>query len=85
MVTNNLTFTYLGGWTKEEEDKLTEIVTDMTVKQGKDIDNDVFWGVVSDRMGGKRGRQQCRIKWCVTSAKFLVNQILNLIKDRCSK
>lgn len=52
-----------GPWTKEEEEKLTQIVTDMTVKQGKDIDNDVFWGRVSDLMGGTRGRQQCRIKW----------------------
>ena len=53
----------LGHWSKEEEDKLTAIVTDMTVNQGKDIDNDVFWGKVSELMGGKRGRQQCRIKW----------------------
>lgn len=35
----------------------------MTIKQGKDIDNDVFWGKVSHLMGGRRGRQQCRIKW----------------------
>lgn len=54
---------YLGVWTKKEEEELTQIVTDMTVKQGKDIDNDVFWGRVSELMGGKRGRQQCRIKW----------------------
>lgn len=53
----------LGVWTKKEEEELTRIVTDMTVKQGKDIDNDVFWGRVSELMGGKRGRQQCRIKW----------------------
>lgn len=53
----------LGPWTKEEEDELTKIVTEMTVEQGKDVDNDIFWGVVSKRMGGKRGRQQCRIKW----------------------
>ena len=54
---------WLGHWSKEEEDQLTAIVTDMTVNQGKDIDNDVFWGKVSELMGGKRGRQQCRIKW----------------------
>ena len=54
---------WLGHWSKEEEDKLTAIVTDMTVNQGKDIDNDVFWGKVSEFMGGKRGRQYCRIKW----------------------
>lgn len=35
----------------------------MTVNQGKDPDNDVFWGKVSELMGGTRGRQQCRIKW----------------------
>ena len=54
-----------GAWSKEEEEELTRIVTEMTVEQGKDIDNDIFWGVVSKRMGGKRGRQQCRIKWSV--------------------
>lgn len=52
-----------GTWTREEEEELTRIVTEMTVDQGKDIDNDIFWGVVSQKMGGKRGRQQCRIKW----------------------
>jgi hypothetical protein len=35
------------------------------VNQGKDFDNDVFWGQVSERMGNTRGRQQCRIKWYV--------------------
>ena len=44
---------------------MTKIVTDMTIQQGKDIDNDVFWGKVSELMGGTRGRQQCRIKWFV--------------------
>lgn len=52
-----------GHWTPDEEEKLTQIVTDMTIKQGRDIDNDVFWGRVSELMGGTRGRQQCRIKW----------------------
>lgn len=55
----------IGHWTKEEEDRLTDIVMDMTVKQGKDTDNDVFWGRVSELMGNTRGRQQCRIKWSV--------------------
>lgn len=54
-----------GPWSKEEEDLLTHIVTQMTVAKGKDQDNDVFWGIVSERMGNKRGRQQCRIKWYV--------------------
>jgi len=63
-----------GHWTKEEEDQLTEIVTEMTVKQGKDIDNDIFWGVVSARMGGTRGRQQCRIKWTDSLSTQYKNQ-----------
>lgn len=57
-----------GAWTKEEEAELTNIVTEMTIQQGKDIDNDVFWGIVSDRMGNRRGRQQCRIKWSASSS-----------------
>lgn len=52
-----------GPWNKEEEEELTKIVTEMTVNQGKDFDNDVFWGIVSEKMGNRRGRQQCRIKW----------------------
>lgn len=52
-----------GPWTKKEEEELTRIVTDMTVKQGRDIDDEVFWGRVSELMGSTRGRQQCRIKW----------------------
>jgi len=63
-----------GHWSKEEEDKLTAIVTDMTVNQGKDIDNDVFWGKVSELMGGKRGRQQCRIKWTDALSKTVKNE-----------
>ncbi|KAI0722337.1 hypothetical protein C8T65DRAFT_704843 [Cerioporus squamosus] len=63
----------IGMWSKEEEEELTRIVTEMTVDQGKDIDNDIFWGVVSQRMGGKRGRQQCRIKWTDSLAPQLKN------------
>jgi hypothetical protein len=48
---------------KEEEAQLTAIVKEMMAKRGKDVDNDIFWGVVSQKMGGKRGRQQCRNKW----------------------
>ena len=61
----------VGTWTKDEEMQLTEIVTDMTVKQGKDMDNDVFWGIVCQRMGNKRGRQQCRIKWYFDILNFV--------------
>ncbi|KAJ3863754.1 hypothetical protein EV359DRAFT_42482 [Lentinula novae-zelandiae] len=52
-----------GPWTKEEEEELTRIVEEMTVKKGGTLDDDVFWGAVSDLMGNKRNRQQCRIKW----------------------
>ncbi|RPD66837.1 hypothetical protein L226DRAFT_452371 [Lentinus tigrinus ALCF2SS1-7] len=63
----------IGMWSKEEEEELTRIVTEMTVDQGKDMDNDIFWGVVSQRMGGKRGRQQCRIKWTDSIAPQIKN------------
>ncbi|KAF9055505.1 hypothetical protein BDZ89DRAFT_937914 [Hymenopellis radicata] len=52
-----------GSWSKEEEENLTRIVTEMTLEQGRDADNDIFWGVVAQKMGGKRTRAQCRIKW----------------------
>ncbi|TFY83059.1 hypothetical protein EWM64_g953 [Hericium alpestre] len=63
-----------GPWTKQEEDMLTQIVTEMTIDQGKDMDSDVFWGVVSQRMGNTRGRQQCRIKWTDSLSKLFKNQ-----------
>lgn len=63
-----------GPWSKEEEDELTRIVTEMTIQQGKDLDNDVFWGIVSDRMGNRRGRQQCRIKWTDSLSKTVKNE-----------
>ncbi|KAI0774595.1 hypothetical protein C8Q74DRAFT_1199696 [Fomes fomentarius] len=66
-------FRRIGTWTREEEEELTRIVTEMTVDQGKDIDNDIFWGVVSQKMGGKRGRQQCRIKWTDSLAPQIKN------------
>ncbi|KAF7430794.1 RNA polymerase I enhancer binding protein [Pleurotus ostreatus] len=62
-----------GGWSRDEEERLTQIVTEMTVQQGKNIDNDIFWGKVSERMGGTRGRQQCRIKWTDTLSKTVKN------------
>ncbi|KAI0065900.1 hypothetical protein BV25DRAFT_1821604, partial [Artomyces pyxidatus] len=63
-----------GSWTKEEEDLLTQIVTDMTIKKGKDFDTDLFWGVVSQRMGNTRSRQQVRIKWTDSLSKTVKNQ-----------
>ncbi|KAI9574671.1 hypothetical protein HD554DRAFT_2010136 [Boletus coccyginus] len=63
-----------GPWSKEEEEELTNIVTEMTVNQGKDFDNDVFWGIVSEKMGNRRGRQQCRIKWTDSLSKTVKNE-----------
>ncbi|EGO27866.1 hypothetical protein SERLADRAFT_462034 [Serpula lacrymans var. lacrymans S7.9] len=63
-----------GAWTKEEEEELTRIVSEMTIQQGKDIDNDVFWGKVSERMLNTRGRQQCRIKWTDSLSKTVKNE-----------
>ncbi|KAF8759836.1 Required for nuclear transport of RNA pol II C-terminus 1 [Rhizoctonia solani] len=53
----------VGPWTKEEEDELTRIVMELTVERGLQADNDVLWSEVSERMGGRRTRQQVRIKW----------------------
>ncbi|KAF8607670.1 hypothetical protein BDV93DRAFT_434965 [Ceratobasidium sp. AG-I] len=53
----------IGPWTKEEEDELTKIVLELTVERGVQADNDVLWSAVSERMGGRRTRQQVRIKW----------------------
>jgi hypothetical protein len=74
-----------GVWTKEEEEELTAIVTEMTIQQGKDFDNDVFWGKVSDRMGNRRGRQQCRIKWSVTLIYDMYNFNSSCRTDSLSK
>ncbi len=74
-------FTTLSGqWSKEEEEELTKIVTDLTLKQGRDADNDVFWGVVSQRMCGKRSRQQCRIKWSVYFLRLLYCPCLKFLE-----
>ena len=67
-----------GPWSKEEEEELTRIVTEMTVEQGRDIDSEVFWGIVSQRMGARRGRQQCRIKWCVVGIRHCLLQLLTI-------
>ncbi|KAJ8086812.1 RNA polymerase I enhancer binding protein [Marasmius tenuissimus] len=60
-----------GKWSKEEEEKLIKIVEDMTVKRGKSLDDEVFWGNVSALMGNKRNRQQCRIKWTDCLSKIV--------------
>ncbi|KAF7292326.1 Nucleolar protein [Mycena chlorophos] len=50
-----------GPWSKEEEEKLVSIILEL--HEGKDLDHGVPWTQVSERMGGTRGRQQCRMKW----------------------
>ena len=52
-----------GPWTTEEEDLLTNIVQSLTVDQSKDRVFGVPWTIVSERMGYRRSRHQCRIKW----------------------
>ncbi|EJU06628.1 hypothetical protein DACRYDRAFT_44460 [Dacryopinax primogenitus] len=63
-----------GPWTEEEEEDLTRIVRELTTDQGKNAENDIFWGVVSERMGNRRTRQQCRIKWTDALNKRVKNQ-----------
>ncbi|EIN10900.1 hypothetical protein PUNSTDRAFT_65638 [Punctularia strigosozonata HHB-11173 SS5] len=53
-------------WSKDEEEELKRIVTELAQLQGKSVeesDTDVFWTKVSERMDYKRSRQQCRGKW----------------------
>jgi hypothetical protein len=55
-----------GQWSKEEEEELKQVVTELTHQRGQDVgatDTDVFWTQVSAKMGYKRSRQQCRGKW----------------------
>jgi hypothetical protein len=61
----DLTLFFPGAWSKEEEDELMAIIQEMQAR-GQKQDEEIFWGRVSQRMGGKRGKQQCRIKWCVS-------------------
>ncbi|KAI0701188.1 hypothetical protein BC835DRAFT_1265131 [Cytidiella melzeri] len=52
-----------GAWSREEEEELTAIVNELKIQRGEVSDSEIFWGAVSQRMGGRRGRQQCRVKW----------------------
>ncbi|KAF8897692.1 hypothetical protein BD779DRAFT_1432214 [Infundibulicybe gibba] len=63
----------IGAWTKQEEEELAQIMKEVMVDRGKDTDTDIFWGVVSQKMGGKRSRQQCRIKWTDALSKTIKN------------
>nr|CAG8434756.1 13007_t:CDS:2 [Entrophospora candida] len=54
-----------GEWTKEEEDQLKLIVTDIVTRYKDEItlDYGIPWDIVSERMGKKRSPKQCREKW----------------------
>ncbi|KAF8592177.1 hypothetical protein K439DRAFT_1325062 [Ramaria rubella] len=62
-----------GRWSKEEEEQLTRIVQELTTEQGKNSDHEIFWSIVSKRMGNKRGRHQCRIKWTDSLSRVVKN------------
>lgn len=53
-----------GGWSKEEEKKLIELMSKSEAMVGSSKNPvDGFWTWVSEQMGGSRSRAQCRIKW----------------------
>lgn len=52
-----------GVWSKAEEDELKKIVLEETVEKGLDMEHEVFWSAVSERMDHRRSQQQCRGKW----------------------
>ncbi|EJD01617.1 uncharacterized protein FOMMEDRAFT_88468 [Fomitiporia mediterranea MF3/22] len=70
---NNREGRIFGAWTKEEEERLTQIVLELTTAQGRNPDLDVFWTQVAVRMGNTRGRHQCRIKWTDSLSKTVKN------------
>jgi Myb-like DNA-binding protein REB1 len=55
----------LNKWSPEEEDKLKEIVNLFISEQqeAKMKSPIINWTIVSEKMGGKRSRIQCRYKW----------------------
>ncbi|KIY49371.1 hypothetical protein FISHEDRAFT_12500, partial [Fistulina hepatica ATCC 64428] len=53
--------TKAGAWEPHEEEELIRIVAEM--QEGKDLDNDIFWTAISQKMNGTRTRTQCRAKW----------------------
>jgi Myb-like DNA-binding domain len=69
---------YKGRWSKAEEDKLREIVSEM---RDAGVGN-AFWIEVSKKMGRTRSRQQCSEKWYIPLLFFLPNDTYRL--DRAS-
>jgi Myb-like DNA-binding domain len=61
----------IGAWSKEEEDKLVEIMAEFNYEKPKGEENDTFWRQISHRMGGTRGRHQLRSKWWLCAALSL--------------
>jgi hypothetical protein len=53
-----------GRWTKEEEQKLSDIIVRHNLELGKDAHaRDAPWESVVKEMGGSRTTMQCRKKW----------------------
>lgn len=56
---------FIGPWTQEETDELAAIMKEYGAETAQRPEGDSFWLEISNRMGGKRNRQQIRIKWLV--------------------
>ncbi|EFP79617.2 RNA polymerase I enhancer binding protein [Puccinia graminis f. sp. tritici] len=54
-----------GKWSQEEEDLLVQLMTQSKsiYSDPKDLQSDGLWTWVSNQMGGRRSRTQCRVKW----------------------
>ncbi|KAG8937077.1 RNA polymerase I enhancer binding protein [Tulasnella sp. 418] len=63
-----------GLWSKEEEDKLIDIVESMKAVTGSTAQDDYYWTTIAEKMGHIRNRQQCRTKWQDSIAPRLSNQ-----------
>ncbi|KAF0525045.1 nucleolar protein [Gigaspora margarita] len=71
-----------GRWTKEEEQKLINIIVEITGQNDADISLDwgIPWQQVSSLMENTRSPNQCRAKWYLTYYVFRNNEKLPNIK-----
>ncbi|KAA1109625.1 RNA polymerase I enhancer binding protein, variant 2 [Puccinia graminis f. sp. tritici] len=62
-----------GKWSQEEEDLLVQLMAQSKsiYSDPKDLQSDGLWTWVSNQMGGRRSRTQCRVKWFATTSSFL--------------
>ncbi|CAJ0759799.1 15475_t:CDS:2, partial [Entrophospora sp. SA101] len=76
-----------GEWTKEEEDQLKLIVTDIVTRYKDEItlDYGIPWDIVSERMGKKRSPKQCREKWTQVYLHERWRRLKYTIQDFSSK